>query len=55
MSADKNVLTIDEFSAMLANQPEATPEVKAFEQLTTIESPAKVAKAIDAAAFWGWR
>ena len=55
MSADKNILTIDEFSAMLASKPEATPEVKAFEQLTTIESPAKVEQAIDAALAWGWR
>ncbi len=55
MSADKNLMTIDEFSAMLAAQPEATPEVKAFEKLATIESPAKVKVALNSAAFWGWR
>lgn len=54
MSADKNVLTIDEFSALLATQPEATPEIKAFGQLAAIASPAKVEQAIDAAASWGW-
>lgn len=55
MSADKNLLTINEFSAMLATKPEATAEVKAFEQLATIDSPAKVEQAIDAALAWGWR
>lgn len=54
MSADKNLLTIDEFSAMLATKPAATPEVKAFEQLAKIESPAKVEQAIDSALTWGW-
>lgn len=54
MSADKNVLTIDEFSALLATKPEATPEIKAFGQLAGIESPAKVEKAIEVAAGWGW-
>ena len=50
----KDTLTIEEFSAQLANQPESTPEIKAFGQLTTIASPAKVEEAIDVAAVWGW-
>jgi hypothetical protein len=54
MSAEKNNLTIDEFSAMLATEPEATPEVKAFSELTKIQNPAEIGKALATAAGWGW-
>ena len=50
----KDTLTIEEFSTQLANQPQSTPEIKAFGQLTAIASPAKVEEAIDTAAIWGW-
>jgi hypothetical protein len=51
---EKTTLTIEEFSALLESKPESTPEIKAFEQLTTIASPAKVEQAIDGALGWGW-
>jgi hypothetical protein len=50
----KTNLTIEEFSAQLADQPHTTPEVKAFGQLTTIASPAKVEQAVTPAGSWGW-
>ena len=50
----KTTLTIEEFSAMLNNQPKSTPEIRAFGQLTTIASPAKVEEAIDTSLSWGW-
>jgi hypothetical protein len=53
MSADRNTLTIEDFAAQMAT-PEATPEVKAFEQLATIEDPTEVSNAISAALTWGW-
>ena len=52
--SEKATLTIEEFSALLDSQPESTPEIKAFERLTTIASPAKVEQAIDSALGWGW-
>ncbi len=54
MKNEKTPLTIEEFSAQLGNQRESTPEIKAFGQLATIESPVKVEQAIDGALSWGW-
>ena len=50
----KDTLTIEEFSMQLANQPQSSPEIKAFGQLSTIASPAKVEEAITPATSWGW-
>jgi len=52
--SEKATLTIEEFSALLDSKPESTPEIKAFSQLTSIGSPAKVEQAIDIALGWGW-
>lgn len=54
MSADRNTLSIEEFSAQFS-QPQAAPEVQAFSKLAEIETPAKVQQAIDVAVSWGWR
>ena len=51
---NKATLTIEEFSSLLAATPESTPEIKAFGQLRTIESPAKVGEALIPAGAWGW-
>ncbi|MCC7358069.1 MAG: hypothetical protein IT317_01230 [Anaerolineales bacterium] len=53
MSADRNTLSIEEFSTQFS-QPQATPEVQAFSQLAQIETPAQVQQAIDVATTWGW-
>ena len=50
----KDTLTIEEFSAQLANQPQSSPEIKAFGQLTVIASPAKVEAALPTGGSWGW-
>ena len=51
---EKATLTIEEFSALLDSKRESTQEIKAFEQLTAIASPAKVEQAINSALGWGW-
>ncbi len=51
---EKATLTIEEFSTLLDSQPESTPEVKAFGQLASITSAAKVEQAIDSPLSWGW-
>ena len=53
MTAKTN-LTIEEFSAQLANPPQSTPEIQAFGQLSTIASPAKVEEFISRPGTWGW-
>jgi hypothetical protein len=50
----KETVTIEQFRAMLNDQPKATPEIRAFGQLTTIANPAKVEEAIDISLTWGW-
>jgi len=50
----EKTLTIEEFSALLTDQPEAAPEIKAFGQLANIETPRQVEQAIDSALAWGW-
>jgi hypothetical protein len=50
----KETVTIEEFSAMLNNQPKSTPEIRAFGKLANIASPAKVEEAIDTSLTWGW-
>jgi hypothetical protein len=51
---DKATLTIEEFSTLLATKPETTPEISAFGQLRTIETPATVGEALIPASAWGW-
>jgi len=51
---EKATLTIEDFSTQLDSQRESTQEIKAFSQLTSIGSPAKVEEAIDSAMGWGW-
>jgi hypothetical protein len=54
MTTDKAPVTIEEFSALLADRLESTPEIQPFAQLATIESPAKVGEALTEAGTWGW-
>ena len=54
MTTEKATLTIAEFSTLLSEHPAAAPEIKAFGQLATIQTPAQVEEAISEAMSWGW-